>query len=101
MVGLGSLARIEERVHAIPERILQGVDALAAEIRAGRREGSVLTTYEDDEKEAWKQFRRELVADGFTSSKIHKYKPQIRRYLHGLAENGLLEELAPDVEDDV
>ena len=94
-VGLGALGRIERDLNAIPERIQRTVDSLAAEIRAGRREGSVMTTYEDDEKEIWKQFRRELIGDGMRSSFVHKYKPQIRRYLRGLAETGKLEENLP------
>ncbi|KAK4542283.1 hypothetical protein LTR36_006936 [Oleoguttula mirabilis] len=90
-VGLGALARIETGLEVLPD-IKRTVDALAADIRAGRREGSVMTTYEDDEKEVWKQFRRELIGDGMRSSFVHKHKPTIRRYLRGLAERGLLEE---------
>ena len=98
-VGLGSLARIEDRLSTLPNEILQGIDGLAAEIRAGRREGSVMTTYEDDEKDVWKQFRRELITtDGIKSSTIHKYKPLIKQYLRRLAEEGSLEEEEPDYE---
>lgn len=101
-VGLGSLARIEDRLNTIPDQILQGIDGLAAEIRAGRREGSVMTTYEDDEKDVWRQFRRELVTtDGITSSTIHRYKPLIRLYLRKLAEEGKLDEEEPPEEDNL
>lgn len=93
-VGLGSLARIETGLDVLPE-IKRVVDALAADLRAGRREGSIMTTYEDDEKEVWKQFRRELIGEGMTSSVIHKHKPRIVLYLRSLAEEGLLEEDAP------
>ncbi|KAK5120815.1 hypothetical protein LTR85_005882 [Meristemomyces frigidus] len=93
-VGLGSLARIETGLDVLPE-IKRTVDALAADIRLGRREGSVMTTYEDDEKEVWKQFRRELIGEGMKSSFVHRHKPMIRSYLLGLAEKGLLEEQDP------
>ena len=63
-VGLGALARIERDVDAIPEHIQRAVDTLASEIRAGRREGSIMTTYSDDEKDVWRQFRRELIGEG-------------------------------------
>jgi hypothetical protein len=92
-VGLGALGRIERDLNAIPARIQHTIDALAAEIRAGRREGSIMTTYSDDEKDVWKQFRRELIGDGMKSSFVHKYKPLIRKYLKELAERGELEEL--------
>ena len=95
-VGLGSLGRIERDLNAIPEQIQRTIDALAAEIRAGRREGSIMTTYSDDEKDVWKQFRRELISDGMKSTVIHRYKPLIRRYLQELAERGELEELPPE-----
>ena len=99
-VGLGSLARIEDRLSAIPTEIQQNIDALVAEIRAGRREGSVMTTYEDDEKDVWRQFRREMVMDGINSSVIHRHKPLIRQYLRRLAEEGMLEEEEPPAGDD-
>ena len=95
-VGLGALARIERDLGAIPERIQRAVDDLASEIWAGRREGSILTTYSDDEKDVWKQFRRELISDGMRSSFVHKYKPLIRKYLKELADRGELEELPPE-----
>ena len=94
-VGLGSLARIEDQLNSIPANIQQNIDALAAEIRAGRREASIMTTYEDDEKDVWRQFRRELItSDGIRSKDIHRYKPLIRQYLRRLAEEGRLEEEA-------
>ncbi|SMQ46901.1 unnamed protein product [Zymoseptoria tritici ST99CH_3D7] len=98
-VGLSSLTRIEQDLHALPDRIQKTVDGLAAEIRAGRREGSVMTTYDDDEKDVWRQFRRELIGDGMRSSFVHRYKPQIRRYLRDLADDGLLEEAELPAED--
>lgn len=97
-VGLGALGRIERDINSLPRRILAPIEALVADIRAGRREGSIMTTYSDDEKDVWKQFRRELIGDGLRSSVIHKYKPLIRKYLKELAERGELEELPPDGE---
>ncbi|KAK5683153.1 hypothetical protein LTS10_004684 [Elasticomyces elasticus] len=90
-VGLGALSRIERGLETLPQ-IKYTIDALAADIRAGRREASVLTTYDDDDKEVWRQFRRELIGEGMRSSTIHKYKPQIKDYLRTLAGMGLLEE---------
>ncbi|KJX95566.1 hypothetical protein TI39_contig4104g00007 [Zymoseptoria brevis] len=98
-VGLSSITRIEQDLHALPDKIQKTVDGLAAEIRAGRREGSVMTTYDDDEKDVWRQFRRELIGDGMRSSFVHRYKPQIRRYLRDLADDGLLEEAELTSED--
>lgn len=55
----------------------------------------VLTTYADDDRAVWKEFRRELVTDGFASSTIRKYKGLIQAYIKELAERGLLDENDP------
>lgn len=52
--------------------ILDKVDNIAA--RMGQRAGSMMTNYQDDDKEVWKQFRRELVAEGFDSGVLYKHK---------------------------
>jgi hypothetical protein len=51
--------------------ILDKVDSIAA--RMGQNSGSIMT-YDDDDKEVWKQFRRELVAEGFSSDVLTQHK---------------------------
>jgi len=41
------------------------------------REGSILTTYGDDDKTAWKDFRRSLIRKGFNSQLLEKNKDTI------------------------
>lgn len=52
--------------------ILDKVDNIAS--RMGQRAASLMTTYEDDDKEVWKSFRRELVAEGFSSDVLTRHK---------------------------
>ncbi len=52
--------------------ILDKVDAIAA--RMGQRSGSILTGHEDDDKEVWKQFRQELIAEGFSGDVLTQHK---------------------------
>ena len=52
--------------------ILDKVDHIAE--RMTQRTGSVMTSYDDDNKEVWKQFRRELVAEGFSSDVLQQHK---------------------------
>jgi hypothetical protein len=52
--------------------ILDKVDKIGA--RMSQRNGSIMTTYEDDDKEVWKEFRRELVAEGFSSDVLQQHK---------------------------
>lgn len=94
-VGLGSLSRIERelrQMNAVPVAIQQTVDSLVHEIRAGRREDTIMTAHENDETYIWRQFRRELISEGHDSDTIHRYKPQLKAYLGTLSERGELEE---------
>ncbi len=57
--------------------ILDKVDVIAA--RMGQKAGSIMTTYDDDDKEVWKQFRRELVSEGFSSDVLQQHKVRCLR----------------------
>jgi len=59
---------------------------IAAETRAGRRDRTALTAYDDDEQEFGTRFRRELIDAGIKTSVIHLYDPQIRQRLRQRAE---------------
>lgn len=54
------------------DTILDKVDIIAS--RMGQRDASLMTTYDDDDNEVWKSFRRELVAEGFSSDVIMQHK---------------------------
>ena len=93
-VGVSAIGRVEKRVDELPE-MRMAINGLVAEIRAGRREGSVMTTYTDDEKDVWRQFRRELIEAGFSSRSIHRFKSSLKDYLKQLNGQGLLDEEEP------
>ena len=95
MLNLGSAGRVErEMTQAGGELrdIRLAVNGITAYLMTGGPEGSVLTAYANDEKAVWKEFRRELVADGFTSSTIRKHKQIIMAYVKELGSRGLLDE---------
>ena len=96
MLNLGSAGRVErEMTQAGGELrdIRLAVNGITAYLmNSGGPEGSVLTAYANDEKAVWKEFRRELVADGFTSSTIRKHKQVIMAYVKELGSRGLLDE---------
>ena len=96
-VGLSALGRIEHDIGELPE-MRKAIDKIAFEIRAGRRESSVVSTmtpYEGDDQGVWRELRRELISDGFSSVSIKKCKPKLKRYIRYLHEEGLLEEDEP------
>ena len=59
------------------DTILDKVDNIAA--RMSQRAGTVMTVFDDDDAEVWKQFRRELIAEGFSSHVLqqHKVEPHL------------------------
>ncbi len=98
-LGLGGIGRTEGKVDDIgtqlPE-IKDAINKMAAEMRAGRREGSVMTTRTDDDKVVWREFRRELIDEGYSDKVIRRFKESIKAYIKNLAAQGLLDEEAVD-----
>ncbi|KAE9370295.1 hypothetical protein N431DRAFT_426677 [Stipitochalara longipes BDJ] len=73
--------------------ILDKVDAIAA--RMGQRSGSILAGHDDDDKEVWKQFRQELIKEGFSSDVLAHHKDVLRAYIRQIDQEGLLDEMPP------
>ena len=99
ILGVSAIGRMDNKLDGLTE-MRNVIDGLAAEIRAGRREGSVMTTYEDDEKEVWRQFRREMISEGFSSENFKKVRSHIRKYVKRMTEAGLLDEDVPKESED-
>lgn len=109
-VGLGSSGRVEEQFQAVNERLrsmdhraesgfrnmLEAINSVSAGYPTRKIEGTVLTAYSNDKAEVWRQFRKELLSDGFTSASIERHKHALRAYVHYLDDQGLLDEAGPD-----
>jgi hypothetical protein len=54
------------------DTILDKVDSIAS--RMSQKSSSIMASYDDDDREVWKQFRRELIAEGFSSSVLQQHK---------------------------
>ncbi|KAL2046600.1 hypothetical protein ABVK25_011725 [Lepraria finkii] len=68
------------------------LNGVAAHLMSGNSlEGSVLTTYSEDDKAVWKAFPRELIKDGIRSSVTERYNEIIKAYVKELGSRGLLE----------
>lgn len=93
-VGISAIGRVEKRVNELPE-MKKAIDGLAAELRAGRKEGTVMSTYTDDDTDVWRQFRRELIGEGFSSDSIQRFSSPLKDHLRRLRDQGLLEEEEP------
>ena len=79
-LGTGSLGRIEKKL-----------DELIADVRAGRREETVLSMADNDEDEGdtqWSLWKDELMDDGFTKAELESHKHWIKARLAELIESG-------------
>ena len=99
MIAIGTMGSVEKQMNDAGgdlKEIKEAVNGIAAHLIAkDRSEGSVLTAYSDDDKAIWKELRRELVADGFSSSVIGKHKHLIKAYIKELGSRGLLDDADP------
>jgi hypothetical protein len=93
-INVGTLGRIEQGVRGLPEMV-NTINKLAADMRTVKRAGSVMTAHEDDDPRIWREFRRELIEEGYSSDSIQKYRTQLKRHLRALHADGLLDEDAP------
>ena len=87
----GDLKEIKVAVNSITAHLMS---------KSTRHEGSILTAYADDDRAVWKEFRRELLEDGFSSSVIRKHKGLIKAYIEELGSRGLLDEDDPNEEEE-
>lgn len=99
MCSLGSQGRMEKQLNSVGgelEGLTGKVDLLVANIASKSSDGTVWTSYEDDDKAFWRELRRGLVKEGYRSSVLHKHKHLIKNYVVELGNRGVF-----DVEGDI
>jgi hypothetical protein len=72
-LSAGSLARIEAVL-----------DELVQDIKAGRKEPTVISAHDETDEVAWSELERELIGDGITKQDVERYKEDIKAYLKKL-----------------
>ena len=96
MVSLGSVGRIEQQMTDAGgdlQEIKLAIHGIAAHlISKGNNEGSALTSYTNDDKSVWKEFRRELRREGFASASLKRNKTLIVAYIRELGDRGLFDD---------
>lgn len=86
-LSAGLLARIEGIL-----------DELVRDIKAGRKEPSVVSACEEENDEtAWSELDRELFGDGITRNDVAKYKDEIKEYLKKLVRDNMMEDRASSI----
>jgi hypothetical protein len=96
LLSMGSQGRVEEHMENHSEELRElrkSLNWITSSLQAasGNRDGSILTSYADDDKAIWKAFRRELVEEGFSSRVLSKHKELIKDYVLELGARGALD----------
>ena len=99
IICVGTVGKIQQKMiegGGVLKEIQMSVNNITTHfISKSNDEGSVFTTYAGDDKGVWREFRRELCHNGFSSETIQKHKTLIMDYIKELGERGLLDELEP------
>ncbi|RDW72197.1 hypothetical protein BP5796_08231 [Coleophoma crateriformis] len=97
----GTTTRVEGKINEIANTFLAMRNAIVNdELRArAQPRGSSnislmsLSTYNDDDKVVWQEFRREMAVKGFKSHHLERHKDILRAYMLKLAQCGVLDQL--------
>ena len=96
LATVGTVGRVEQKMiddGGLLREMKISIDSITANfISKGNHEGSVLTTYADDEKAVWREFRRELINEGFLSTDLKKNMPLIMAYVQELGKRGIFDD---------
>lgn len=99
IILVGALGRVERQLNESGKELREmkvAVNGIAASlIMKASHDGSVLTTYTQDDGGVWRKFRREMIGRGFKSSFLQKNESLIHAYLEELSDRGALDE--PDL----
>ena len=91
MLSNGTIGRVEQKMDNAGGELREMRIAIDRIARA-YEDDSILTEYSDDDPAVWKEFRRGLVQNGFTSVVIEQYKGIIQAYIRELGTRGIPDE---------
>ena len=97
MRSTGSVGRIEQHMNDVGgdlQEIKSIVNDIAAlQLSRGNHEGSILSSYNNDDKSAWREVRRELRhTHGFHDRDLREHKALIVEYIQELGSRGVLDD---------
>ena len=100
IICVGSQGRVERWMYELGGEVREmrlEINRIAVFMQAGGIEGSILTSYAEDDKAAWRDLRRSLSMAGFQTSTLDRYRDDIKDYLMELGERGALDDV-PETE---
>ncbi|KAH7357067.1 hypothetical protein BKA65DRAFT_374108, partial [Rhexocercosporidium sp. MPI-PUGE-AT-0058] len=87
-----TLGRVEARSISHGEQLLgirKALHWVTANMAAASGEGSVWTSYTNDDQTFWRELRRELAKEGYRSSTLQRHKRLIKNYIEELGNRGV------------
>ncbi|KFY87357.1 hypothetical protein V500_07002 [Pseudogymnoascus sp. VKM F-4518 (FW-2643)] len=100
LICVGSQGRVERWMYELGGEVREmrlEINRIAVFMQAGGIEGSILTSYAEDDKAAWRDLRRSLSMAGFQTSTLDRYRDNIKDYLMELGKRGALDDV-PETE---
>jgi hypothetical protein len=94
LLSLGSLGKVEKHMSSYGadiKRLQHSVNWLIVSKQESIVEGLVFTNYKDDNKKFWRELRRDLVNEGYSSSVLQEHKKLIKDYIAKLGNKGVLD----------
>ncbi|KAH7407326.1 hypothetical protein BKA64DRAFT_412593 [Cadophora sp. MPI-SDFR-AT-0126] len=95
------LGRVEARSASHGEQlhgIRKALHWVTANMAAASGEGSVWTSYTNDDQMFWRELRRELANEGYRSDTLQRHKRLIKNYVEELGNRGVFDDI-PDLEE--
>lgn len=95
LCSLGSQGRVEAQLSSQSGElrgIRESVNYITAMLTATSQDGTAWTFYTNDDKAFWRELRRGLNREGFSSATLHKHKQLINAYVKELGERGVFDE---------
>jgi hypothetical protein len=92
--SLGSQGRVERRSNDMGGELkgIRGkVDRIAANMIVRSGNGTVWTSYENDDRSFWRQLLRELIKEGYCSPLLRRHKRLLTEYVEELGQRGILD----------
>ena len=100
LISVGTVGAVEKKMDQAGgdlRDIKAAVNHITAHFLATeRQEGSVLTAYTNDDRDAWRELRRGLVKAGFRDSIVRKHMDTIMAYVKELGDKGVLDDTIED-----
>ena len=95
LISVGTVGEVEKKMDRAGgdlKDIKIAVNSITARLMAtAGHEGSVMTAYTNDDRDAWRELRRGLASDGFSDSLVRKHKKRIMAYVKELGTRGILD----------